>query len=702
MRDEETLVYPREAAGGDGGRASPLPLSAVRPQAFVPWEQPITPTPPPAPEPVAVAQPPRQPDPRRTTLRDRALALLNLVRARPALHRPVHALALALTMTPLGRAFIGWVLHGPPRKRRSYADWVANYDTLTAEDRRLIRSGVAALRAPPLISILVPAYATPEPLIRAAIESVQAQLYPHWEMCVVDDASPGEGLWALLRAYADADPRIKVTRRGANGGISAATNTALEMARGDYVALMDHDDILPEHALYEVAAALDRDPDLALLYSDEDRLDADGARSEPYFKPDFNYELLLRQNLVSHLGVYRRDVIVELGGLRSGFDGSQDWDLALRVVERVGRERIHHIPAVLYHWRQAGDQSSFSSSHLARCADAARRAVEEHLARTGQVARVAPDPRLSGWLSVSRLPPAPKPMVSVIVPTRDRVDLLEQCVRGVLESTDYHPLELVIVDNGSTEPEALALLDRVRKDRRVQVIERPEPFNFSRLNNIGAAHARGEILVLLNNDISMIRRDWLYELVANVVLPEVGAVGARLLYPNGALQHGGVVLGVGGAPPVAGHLCTGASRLDPGYLGHLALPRNVSAVTAACLAIRRSVYEEVGGLDESIAVAFNDVDLCLRLRARGYEIVWDSGAELYHHESASRGSDVAGPDQARFQGEVDFMRTRWGDVLDSDPFFNPNFDRGTCDYSLAFPPHRLPSWLQAGAGVGGQ
>jgi GT2 family glycosyltransferase len=455
---------------------------------------------------------------------------------------------------------------------------------------------------------------------------------------------------------------------------------------------MDHDDVLREHALYEVAAALDRDPSLALIYSDEDKIDLAGVRKEPYFKPDFNYELLLRQNLVSHLGVYRRELVVELGGLRTEFDGSQDWDLALRVAERVGPERIHHIPTVLYHWRDAGQQSSYSTTQLARCTDAGRRAVEEHLARTGQTALVAADPRLPGWLSVRRPPPAPKPMVSIIVPTRDRANLLEQCARGVLEGTDYQPLELIIVDNGSTEPDALELLARLRQDPRVRVLERPEPFNFSRLNNIGVSYARGEILVLLNNDISMIRRDWLYELVANAVRPNVGAVGARLLYPNGSLQHGGVVLGIGPIPPVAGHLCVGAPAEDPGYLGHLVLARNVSAVTAACLAIRREVYDEAGGLDESIAVAFNDVDLCLRLRARGYDIVWTPAAELYHHESASRGTDIDGPARERFNSELNLMRRRWGERLDSDPFFNPNFDRRTGDYRLAFPPHRDPSW----------
>lgn len=245
-----------------------------------------------------------------TRLRAFALALLDLVRARPALHRPVHALALGLTRLRLGRAAIGWVLHGPAPRRRSYAEWVAAHDTLTPEDRRQIARGLAGLRATPVISILMPAYATPEPLIRAAIESVRAQLYPYWELCIADDASPGYELWRILREYAAADPRIKVTRRGGNGRISAATNTALELASGDFVALMDHDDLLPEHALYEVAASIDRDPSVALIYSDEDKIDAAGLRAQPYFKPDFNYELLLRQNLVSHLGVYRRDALL--------------------------------------------------------------------------------------------------------------------------------------------------------------------------------------------------------------------------------------------------------------------------------------------------------------------------------------------------------------------------------------------------------
>jgi len=626
------------------------------------------------------------------SLRTLAFAALNLVRRLPSIHRPVHAIALRMIEGRLGRTFVTWILRTPLADWGSYAEWIAAYDTLSDEDRRAIGDHIARLERRPTISVVMPAYETPEWLIRRAIESVRAQLYPAWELCIADDASPSPELGRILAEYAAKDPRIKVTRRAINGHISAATNTALELATGEYVALMDHDDVLAERALYEVAAVLDRHPSAALIYSDEDKIDNAGRRSEPYFKPDFNYELLLQQNLISHLGVYRRDVLAAAGGLRSGFDGSQDYDLALRVYEQVGPSRIHHIPAVLYHWRQNDDQKSFSESQLARCADAARRALEEHLERTRQKAFVFSRPDRPGWIGLRRARPAPKPKVSVLMPTRDRADLLERAARGVLEETDYSPLELIIIDNDSVEPETAALFERLCRDPRVRVLRAPGPFNYSRLNNLAAAEATGEVLLLLNNDISVIDREWLYEMVAHAVRPEVGAVGARLLFPHGRLQHGGVVVGNGGPGPIAAHLCTGASGSDPGSWGHLELSRNVTAVTAACLAVRRSVYEEVGGFDEAVAVAFNDVDFCLKVRARGYDIIWTPYAELHHHESASRGQDVAGAARTRHEEEIRLLRQRWGDRLDSDPFYNPNLDRAHGDYRLAFPPHVTPSW----------
>jgi glycosyltransferase involved in cell wall biosynthesis len=631
-------------------------------------------------------------------LRKLALALLNFVRGRPALHRPIHALAVKISGTRWGEQFIKTVIEPQYPTVRSYRSWVDAHDTLSDSDRAAIRAHVAQMAQPPLISVVMPAYATPGPWIRAAIESVRTQLYPHWQLCVADDASPSLALWDILREYAALDERIRVTRRDQNGHISAATNSALELATGEFVALMDHDDLLSERALYEVAAVIEHHPDADLIYSDEDKVDDEGLRFEPHFKTDWNPELMLSQNMVSHLGVYRRSLVSQVGGLRSAFDGSQDYDLALRVSELTTPDRIHHIPAVLYHWRQQSGVKSFSESDLARCSDAARRAVEEHLGRLGEPATVEVHEHLPGWLAVRRTPPPKRPMVSIIVPTRDRAELLAQCAEGILGRTAYEPFELLIVDNDSSAPETFALFDRLLTDPRVRVLPAPGPFNYPKLNNDAVAASRGEVLVLLNNDISMIDGQWLDALVAQVVRPNVGAVGARLLFPDGRVQHGGVALGIGGATPVAGHVGYGAARKDTGYYGHLVLPRNVSAVTAACLCLRREVFDEVGGMDEQhLAVAFNDVDLCLKIRARGYDVVWTPLAELYHHESATRGPDHDPVAAARFQREISVMRERWGSLLDNDPFYGPNFDRGHGDYRLASPPLRAPPWSDTAA-----
>jgi GT2 family glycosyltransferase len=455
---------------------------------------------------------------------------------------------------------------------------------------------------------------------------------------------------------------------------------------------MDHDDILPERALYEVAALLQDHPDADLIYSDEDKIDAHGRRYEPHFKAAWNAELILAQNFVSHLGVYRRSLLAEVGGLREGFEGSQDFDLALRVSERTRPERIRHIPWVLYHWRQEGGPETFSQAQMDRCADAARRAVEEHLARTGQT-RVSATNQADapGWIDVRRAPPEPRPLVSIIVPTRDRADLLQRCADGVLRETDYAPLELIVVDNGSAEPATAALFERLRADPRVRILAAPGPFNYSALNNLAAAEAAGEVLVLLNNDIEVTDAGWLSALVAQAVRPTVGAAGARLLFPDGRVQHAGVVVGVGG---VAGHLGYGQPGDNGGYYKHLTTARNVTAVTAACLAIRKAVWDEVGGLDaERLPVAFNDVDLCLKLRARGYDVVFEPHAQLVHHESATRGDDRSPADQARFDAELAAMRERWGAALDDDPFYSPLFDRTRSDHHLASPPRRRPPWL---------
>jgi GT2 family glycosyltransferase len=579
----------------------------------------------------------------------------------------------------------------------AYERWIAACDTLTEDDRAAIRRHIARLAHRPLISVVMPAYETPTWLLREAIASVRAQLYPHWELCMADDASPSPHVAELLSAQAAGDPRIRFVRRESNGHIAAATNSALALATGEFVALMDHDDLLPEQALYEVAAELDRHPDADLIYSDEDKVDARGRRFEPYFKPDWDPDLIMGHNFVSHLGVYRRALLEQVGGLREGFDGSQDYDLTLRFARATSPARIRHIPAVLYHWRQMSRAVSFSQSQLDRCIASARRAISDHLAAQGIAgAEVEAAPAAALWNRLRWPLPDPAPRVSVLVPTRDRAELLSRCVSGLLERTDYPAIEVIIVDNESRERRALELLKQLRRDPRVRVLPAPGAFNYSALNNMAAREATGDILLLLNNDIDVIDGGWLRELVSLVARPDVGAAGAKLLYGDGNVQHAGVVLGVGshaGGPGIAGHFGHSAGGEELGHFGQFGLTRELSAVTGACLAIRRQVYEEVGGLDaENLPVSFNDVDLCLRLRERGLRIVWTPFAQLYHLESASRGKDRTVEQIDRASREADFMRARWGAVLDNDPFYNANFDRIDHCFRLAVPARRPRPW----------
>jgi GT2 family glycosyltransferase len=576
-----------------------------------------------------------------------------------------------------------------------YRAWIERFDELDEADRAAIRADVAALRDPPLISVVMPTYETPAAFLRAAIVSVRAQLYPHWELCIADDASPSAHVVSILEEAAREDPRIRWIRRDTNGHISAASNSALALARGDWVALMDHDDLLPEHALYELAVEIAAHPDAQVIYSDEDKIDAKGRRSDPYFKPDFDPDLLLGQNLISHLGAYRRDLLVRIGSFHEGLEGSQDHDLALRATAAAGAAAVRHIPAVLYHWRQAAGPASFSEASQARCIASSRQAVADHLAALGHQARVEAAPLVPSFNRVVWSVPDPAPLVSVIIPTRDRASLLRACLGGLLSGTDYAPIEVLIADNGSEERETLALFERLRADPRLRILPLPRPFNYSRLNNRAAAEARGKILLLLNNDVEVISPGWLREMVAHALRPEIGAVGAKLIYANGKLQHAGTILGVRG---VAAHYMTGAPRHARGPFGLLALARTTSAVTAACLAVRRAVFEEVGGFDEeNLPVAFNDVDLCLRIRECGYRNIWTPDAELYHLESASRGIDASGEKAERFMREVAYMRTRWGELLDDDPYYNPNLSLADAHHSLAIPPRRERPWRRNAA-----
>jgi O-antigen biosynthesis protein len=527
-----------------------------------------------------------------------------------------------------------------------YREWRQQTATVTSKAREM-RVAAARLKYHPMISIIVPVY-NPEPnWLRDAIESVRAQYYDSWQLCIADDASSKQGVRALLADY-DNDSRIKVVFKPANEGISAASNAALALAEGEYVAFLDHDDELSPDALYQVVQLLNERRDLDFIYSDEDKRDPKGALASPFFKPDWSPDLEYSSNYVTHFSVYRRDIVENVGGFRSEFDGSQDYDLALRVTEQT--DKIGHIRKILYTWRMVPGSAASSLKAKPYAYTAAKRALSESLQRRGVDARVE-DGATPGWYRI-RYRILGDPLVSVIVPTRDRADLLAKCLDSLVASS-YGRLEIIVVDNGSVEEATKTLLG----SRDLKVVPDPGDFNFSRLINAGAAAAAGDYLLLLNNDVEAINDDWIEALLEHAQRPEVGIVGARLLYPNGTPQHEGVALGIGGT--FAGHI----DWRD--YLGLSHAVRNCSAVTAAAAITRRSVFAELKGFDESFRVAYGDVDYCLRARERDYLVVYTPYAALYHHESASRGDNHPPEDEK-------LARRRWGGL--TDPYYNYAFD----------------------------
>jgi GT2 family glycosyltransferase len=564
----------------------------------------------------------------------------------------------------------------------SYADWIELVERPELPSRQQQERDIAGWTWQPLLSIVMPTYNTDETMLRACLDSVLAQSYTRWELCIADDASTKGHVRATLEEYAAREPRIKLNLRVQNGHIVAASNSALELAGGEFVVLLDHDDELAGHALYAVAKALQERPSAQLLYSDEDKLDANGERCDPYFKPDFAPDLLYSQNYFSHLGVYRRELLEEAGRFRAGFEGSQDYDLVLRCVALVADQRdIVHIPQVLYHWRMAEGSTAAGHEQKSYASDAGRRALQDFFA--SQQTPVTVDVRAPGIYRVGWPLPEPAPLVSLIVPTRDGYEMLKMCIESIVDRTSYPHYEILIVDNQSSCMRTLDYMRDLEQQGRARVLRYDRPFNYSAINNFAAAHARGTILGLVNNDVEVINAEWLTEMVSQAARPDIGCVGAKLYYPNDTIQHAGVICGLGG---VANHAHRHFQKDAPGYFGRLWLTHNLSAVTAAVLVLRKSVFDEVGGLDEQgLPVAFNDVDLCLKVMTAGYRNLWTPYAELYHHESVSRGSDESPEKRARFIGECDVMRARWAKLLANDPYYNPNLTRHREDFSLRVP-----------------
>ena len=569
-------------------------------------------------------------------------------------------------------------------KQTSYTAWVEAYDSVGLGERANFVERLTKLSATPVISVLMPTFNPRQEWFEAAVSSVRQQIYPHWQLCIADDASESPWLATRLAELERDDPRIRVVRRVSNGHISVASNTALTLATGEWVARLDHHDELREHALLLVAEAVGQTPDAGLIYSDEDQLDALGHRCAPHFKPDWDEDLCRSYNMACHLLVARAELVRTVGGFRAGYEGAQDHDLVLRLSEQLTARQIVHVPHVLYHWRIHEQGTSQSNHAKPDPTDAGRRSIEDHLQRKGYAATV--ETLRTGRYRVRWKLPAPVPRVSILIPTRNQAGLLRTCLESLTRITDYPSYEILIVDNGSDEADALALLAAWEERSNVRLIRAPGPFNYSALNNQAASIAQGDVLVLMNNDIEVLHPDWLTELTSQACRPDVGAVGAKLLYPDRTVQHAGVIVGTdtdSHSPDFVRHAHRGLAGEDSGYMSRAAVVQTLSAVTGACLAVRRDRYEAVGGLDEThLAVAFNDIDFCLRLEEKGLKTIWTPFATLIHHESVSRGKDKLPQNQERFQRERSYMLQRWGARLSSDPYYNANLSLQDANFNL--------------------
>lgn len=563
--------------------------------------------------------------------------------------------------------------------RNDYEEWVKRYDTLDGEARERIRKNIGQLPFHPLISVLMPTHNTPARWLRDAIDSVRGQLYENWELCIADDASADPVTRDVLAKAAAEDERIKVVFRQENGHISAASNSALALCRGEWVALMDHDDLLAEHALFCVAEVITTRPEACLIYSDEDKINEKGLRFDPYFKCDFNRDLFYSHNMISHLGVYKREILEELGGFQEGFEGSQDYDLALRVLECVQTQNIIHIPRVLYHWRRHSSSTASGTASKPYAQKAATRALEEHLGRQGIFADISAE--VYGFRLRYTLP-SPLPLVSIVVVAGNDVENPERTVERIVQETEYGSLEFLMVARHPFE------LSSMRIPPNSSITVRSKPFRYScqaeQLAAINAAvnDCRGEFVALLDGETKMPSSGWLTALLALAAQPDVGAVSAKILNKDGTVEHAGYVLGLGGPAGSAFRRQPGNS---PCYFGRAKLISGFSATTGSCMVIKKSRFQQVGGYEEhGLSRAIADVDLCLRLGEAGYRTVLNPNALLIRLETRTCGEPELHPDQQR--KDMQFMHERWGEALLADPFYSPNLTLDFEDFSYAWPP----------------
>ena len=531
----------------------------------------------------------------------------------------------------------------------------------------------------PLFSIILPVYNTDGQLLDRAIQTVRKQAYPYWELCISDDASSAPHIRPLLEKWVKKDERIQVFFRKENGHISANSNSALELATGDYCVLMDHDDELRPHSLFEAAKVIIEKPDTLFIYSDEDKIDREGNRKDPHFKSPWNPDLFHAQNYLNHLTVLKTSRLKEIGGWRVGYEGSQDHDLYLRFLYEIDKNQITHIPKVLYHWRAIEGSAALGNSEKSYAHDAGIKALSDHFHGINTDIKVL-EVQNGQYYRIQYPLPVMPPLVSLIIPMKDLAEITQVCVESIFKKTLYPNYEILIINNNSEEEKTFAFLDELqRKSSRVRVIDYEKPFSYSAINNYAVTHARGEVIGLVNNDMEIINEGWLTEMVSHAIRPDIGCVGAKLYYPDDTIQHAGIILGIGG---VAGHSHKYYPQDGHGYFSRLQLTQNLSAVTAALLIVKKSIFEEVGGLNEQhLKIAFNDVDFCLRIMSKGYRNLWTPFAEAYHHESKSRGFEDSPEKIERFQREIKYMRDTWEDTLDNDPYYSPNLTKDSEDFS---------------------
>lgn len=553
-----------------------------------------------------------------------------------------------------------------------YKEWYENHRVL---EKDLEEQKSVHFLKEPLISIIVPIYNTPITFLRQMIDSVRQQSYAKWELCIGNASPEKQEIRQVLEEY-KSDKRIKEIAILENKGIAENTNKAMTISEGEFIGLLDHDDLLAPNALYEVVKALNENNLAEVVYTDEDKVTADlEEHFRPHFKPDFNLDLLRSNNYICHFFVASRDLIKRVGGFRPEFNGAQDYDLILRCTEQA--KQIVHIPKILYHWRVHKASTADNPASKMYAFDAGKRAIEEHLVRCRTKGTVQHTKDL-GFYRV-KYEVCGEPLVSIIIPNKDQSEALKKCLDSIREKTSYRNYEIIIVENNSEEPETFAFYKKIAGEK-IKIVTWEGEFNYSAINNFGVRHARGDYLLLLNNDVEIINGDWLTEMLSHCQRKEVGIVGAKLYYPDNTIQHAGIIIGIGG---VAGSVFVGLPRAFSGYLHKASIQLDLSAVTAACMLVKRSVFEQVGGLEEKLKVAFNDVDFCLRVREKGYLVVYDPYAELYHYESKTRGAEDTKEKIRRFQTEIEYMRSHWiGLLKKGDPYYNCNLSLTKWDYSL--------------------